>query len=137
MAQRKRRSPLKRLVTGSIPVTVSMHKELLALLINGQPLMSYREGGNSMVPIIKSRQPVTIYPVDTSQLEVGDIVVARVKGRIFQHLISAIDGDRIQISNNHGHVNGWTNREKVYGIVTAVGDKELPGAVRKTQKTPA
>lgn len=108
-----------------------MHKELLALLQSGEPLLNYREAGNSMVPKIKSRQPVTIAPVDTSKLEVGDIVVARVKGRVIQHLISAIDGDRVQISNNHGHVNGWTNRSKVYGIVTAVEGRELPGAAAK------
>ncbi len=48
------------------------------------------------------------------------MVPAKVKGRHYLHLGSAIGGDRIQISNNHGYVNGWTYRNKIYGIVTAI-----------------
>lgn len=35
---------------------------------------------------------------------------------------TAIEGDRYQISNNHGHINGWTTRTKIYGIVTEIFD---------------
>lgn len=82
--------------------------------------VTIRPTGQSMTPRIKSKQQVTISPVDPDKIEIGDIVLAKVAGRHYLHLISAIDGDRIQISNNHGYVNGWTNRKKVFGIVTAI-----------------
>lgn len=86
-------------------------------LLNGETITGYREGGLSMTPLIKSRQLVDIRPVDR-ELRLRDIVFARVSGRYVMHLVSAIDGDRVQISNNHGLVNGWTTRSKVYGLVT-------------------
>lgn len=79
--------------------------------------MRYKEGGNSMLPLIKSRESVDIRPVDR-QLDCGDIVFARIGNRYYTHLISAVDGDRVQISNNHGHVNGWTHKSNVFGLVT-------------------
>ncbi|WP_329274292.1 hypothetical protein [Streptomyces sp. NBC_00691] len=27
---------------------------------------------------------------------------------------------RVQISNNRGHINGWTSRDRVFGICVAV-----------------
>lgn len=81
--------------------------------------------GNSMTPRIKSKDRVVVSRVDTSTLKLNDIVLARVKGRYFLHLISAIDGDRIQISNNHGHVNGWTTRERVFARVTEIRNRRL------------
>ncbi|MEY9926452.1 hypothetical protein ABH926_001074 [Catenulispora sp. GP43] len=40
----------------------------------------FRPTGSSMVPLIRSRQLVTVAPVDPARLEVGDIVLARVAG---------------------------------------------------------
>jgi hypothetical protein len=73
-----------------------------------------------MSPIIKPRQRVTIAPVDPTDLRKGDVVLAKVGGRYLLHKVSALRGDRVQIANNHGHVNGWTSRDQVYGIVIAV-----------------
>lgn len=87
-----------------------------------QPVRRYKEGGNSMEPIISSMQPVDLYPVDPTKLEKGDIVLVRVQGKIYTHLVSALEPKRVQISNNHGKVNGWTPLDKVYGIVVRIGD---------------
>lgn len=38
-----------------------------------------RPSGSSMVPLIRSRQLVTVAPVDPAKLEVGDTVLARVE----------------------------------------------------------
>lgn len=87
-------------------------------LLNGEIVENYREGGNSMSPRIKHRQAVNIYPFnDGSEPEVNDVVFCKVRGRYMMHLLTAIDGERYQISNNHGHVNGWTTRDKIYGLV--------------------
>jgi hypothetical protein len=68
-----------------------------------------------MVPLIRSRDLVTVAPVDPARLEVGDIVLARVAGTIYLHLVSALDRakGRVQISNNRGRVNGWTSHDRV------------------------
>jgi hypothetical protein len=81
-----------------------------------------RPTGSSMVPLIRSRQLVTVAPVDPARVEVGDIVLARVAGAVYLHLVSAVDAStgRVQISNNRGRVNGWTNRARAYGICIAV-----------------
>lgn len=71
--------------------------------------------GKSMEPKIKSGQTVLLKPVD-KDLEVGDIVLVKVKGSVYLHLISAIDGDRVQISNNKGYINGWTSKHKIFGL---------------------
>jgi hypothetical protein len=79
-----------------------------------------------MVPLIRSRQLVTVAPCDPAKVEVGDIVLARVAGAIYLHLASAVEPARrrVRISNNRGRVNGWTGYDRVYGICTAV--EEIP-----------
>jgi hypothetical protein len=92
-----------------------------------------RPTGTSMTPIIRSRQVVRIVPVDPATVARGDVVLAKVGGRFYLHLVSAVQGGRVQISNNHGHVNGWTSQDRVYGIVDSVDGQ----AVRRTGRTPA
>jgi hypothetical protein len=90
--------------------------------------VSFRPTGSSMVPLIRSRQLVTVAPVDPRAVEVGDIVLARVAGSVYLHLVSALErgGSRVQISNNRGRVNGWTSYPRVYGICTAVDGVPRP-----------
>ncbi len=95
---------------------------IIEKLKNGETV-SFRPHGNSMTPKIESGQLVTLEPVkDYKALEKGDIVYCKVKGNVYLHLISAIknDGEEFQISNNHGHVNGWTASKNVFGKLTKV-----------------
>jgi hypothetical protein len=57
-------------------------------------------------------------------------------GTGYLHLISAVDTarGRVQISNNRGRVNGWTNHGKVFGICVAVEGKPVAGAERAVQQ---
>src|SRR5918995_275961 len=90
--------------------------------------VEFRPSGSSMVPLIRSRQLVTVAPVDPARVEVGDIVLARVAGTVYLHLVSAVDAGagRVQISNNRGRVNGWTNHARVFGVCTAVDGVARP-----------
>ena len=90
--------------------------------------VEFRPTGSSMVPLIRSRQLVTVAPVDPAEVVVGDIVLARVAGAVYLHLVSAVDPvkGRVQISNNRGRVNGWTGYARVYGICTAVDSRPRP-----------
>ncbi len=87
-----------------------------------------RPVGTSMAPLIRSRQLVTVTPVDPATVQPGDIVLARVAGAVYLHLVSAIDParGRVQISNNRGRVNGWTTYARIYGICTEVDGRRRP-----------
>lgn len=81
--------------------------------------VSFRPTGESMSGKIESGQLVTVSP-DITTIEKGDIVLCKVKGRYFCHLVSAAQGDRFQISNNKNHVNGWIGKNGIFGKVIRV-----------------
>lgn len=87
--------------------------------VAGGAIVTFRPSGSSMVPLIRSRQQVVVAPVDPSKLVVGDIVLARVAGTVYLHLVPSVDParKRVQISNNRGRVNGWTSHDRVFGIL--------------------
>lgn len=82
--------------------------------------VQFRPKGSSMTPRIESGQLVTVSPVNPEEVEKGDIVLCKVKGRFFVHLVSAIQGERYQISNNKGHINGWVGVNGIFGKVTKI-----------------
>ena len=75
--------------------------------------------GQSMTPVLKSGQSVRCIPVtEKTVLKKNDIVLCKVAGHFYLHKISAIKGGKtFQISNNHGHVNGWIGKKCIYGLV--------------------
>jgi len=81
--------------------------------------VEFRPRGNSMTGRVSSGQLCRVEPL-TSDPQKGDVVLCKVKGSQYLHLVSGIRGDQFQISNNHGHVNGWTSRKNVFGILTKV-----------------
>jgi len=83
-------------------------------LRNGQTV-SFRPRGNSMSGKIESGQLCTVVPVDPSSLRVGDIVLCKVNGREYIHLVKAIQGQRFQIGNNRGGINGWVSAGAIFG----------------------
>ena len=79
------------------------------------------ERGNSMSPIIKSKQEHTLTPIDTweEEIEVGDIVYCKVRGNFYTHLVKAKNMDKgCLIGNNRGRINGWT--KQIFGKVTNI-----------------
>jgi SOS-response transcriptional repressor LexA len=80
-----------------------------------------RPKGHSMCPRIQSGALVLLEPVrDPASLRAGQIVLAKVRGSWYLHLISATDPTRVQIANNRGHVNGWVARSAVVGRVVEI-----------------
>lgn len=78
-------------------------------------LVQFRPRGNSMTGLIESGQLVTIRALQ-EPLTKGDIVLCKVNGNEYLHKIIAIDGERYQIGNNKGKINGWTNIRSIYGL---------------------
>ena len=97
--------------------------DVVSILRSGRTIERYKEAGNSMLPIIRSRQPVTLAPVGERELAVGDIVFCKVRGNFYTHKITKLRGKQYQISNNHGFVNGWVSRNCIYGIVTKIWER--------------
>jgi hypothetical protein len=95
---------------------LGLYSAMAARLDQGEPSVTFRPRGHSMEPLIRDGQSVTVRKLQAGDpVTPGMIVLAKVKGRVYLHLVSAVDGDRIQISNNHNHVNGWTTRDRIYG----------------------
>lgn len=87
----------------------------IARLKDGETV-SFRPRGHSMKGKIESGQLCTVEPVaDATTLAKGDIVLCKVNGNEYLHLIKAIQGARFQIGNNRGRINGWIGANAIYG----------------------
>ena len=94
----------------------------IAQLKEGQTV-KVRPRGNSMTGKVNNGQLCTVEPIgDVGKLVKGDIVLCKVGGNQYLHLISAVNDKRWQISNNKGHVNGWIGENCLYGKLTKVED---------------
>ena len=98
----------------------------IAKLQKGETV-KFRPRGNSMRGRIESGQLVTVVPFEPKNLlnlNVRDIVLCKVNGKQFLHLVFGIRGDRdglfAQIANAKGHVNGWTPFKNIYGKVVKI-----------------
>jgi hypothetical protein len=71
---------------------------------------------------IEPGQLCTVEPVDHATLVTGDIVLCKVRGSEYLHLVKAIQGTRYQIGNNKGHINGWIGPNSIFGKLVKVED---------------
>jgi hypothetical protein len=88
--------------------------QYIAQLQQGETVQ-FRPRGHSMKGRIDSGQLCTVEPVDPATLEVGDVVLCKVNGRQYLHLVKAVQGGRFQIGNNRGRINGWVSGNNIYG----------------------
>ena len=91
----------------------------IARLRQGQTA-TVRPRGHSMAGRVEDGDTVTLDPSDGRPLRVGDVVLVRARGRVYLHLVKALQGDRVLIGNNRGGVNGWVSRAAVHGIASQV-----------------
>ena len=79
-----------------------------------------RPRGHSMKGKVNDGALVTVEPCQTDKLNVGDIVLVRVKGHDYLHLIKAVNNGRFLIGNNVGSTNGWVGHNCIYGKATKI-----------------
>ena len=91
----------------------------IAKLREGQTV-SFRPRGNSMSPKVESGQLCTVAPLGSSDLNVGDIVLCKVGGAEYLHIVKAIQDGRFQIGNNRGRINGWVGANAIFGRLVSV-----------------
>ena len=82
--------------------------------------VTFRPRGNSMSPKIKDKEEVTVIPVK-KELNTGDVVLCKVKGRYLLHLIRSVKilkngKKRFLICNNRGKINGWIGLNAIFGV---------------------
>lgn len=67
---------------------------------------------------------VTLEPCRAEDLAGGDVVLARITGRRYSHLvlhlIHAREADKFLIGSKHGRLDGWVESENIFGKVTKV-----------------
>ena len=85
-------------------------------------VVAFRPRGNSMKGKIESGQLCTVEPVASEEIKVGDIVLCKVNGREYLHLVKAIQGQRFQIGNNRGRINGWITANSIFGKCVSIED---------------
>ncbi len=94
----------------------------IAKLKTGETV-SFRPRGHSMKGKIESGQLCTVEPIaDFTKLGKGDIVLCKVSGNEYLHLIKAINGLRFQIGNNRGRINGWIGANSIFGKCIKIED---------------
>ena len=82
--------------------------------------VSFRPRGGSMKGKIESGQLCTVAPVKEEDIKKGDIVLCKVNGNEYLHLIKSVQGKRYQIGNNLGRINGWITLNCIYGKLVKV-----------------
>src|SRR4051812_25372664 len=85
-------------------------------------IVEFRPRGNSMSGKIESGQLCTVEPAKIPELKVGDIVLCKVNGFQYLHLIKAVQGEQFQIGNNRGRINGWIGKNSIYGKCIKIVD---------------
>lgn len=102
-------------------------------LEKGEVIVS-RESGNSLKPIVSSREPVILTPVKdfTKEIKLGDICFVKVHGTYITHMVYGINPDKgILVGNIRKHMNGWT--KQIYGLAHLI-PKEYQTSKEKTEK---
>jgi len=92
--------------------------------------VQFRPRGHSMAGKVDDGQLVTVEPLwkmsisatGEPKVKVGSIVLCRVHGRSFLHLVKAVRDGQYLIGNNRGGTNGWVSERGLFGIVTKVED---------------
>lgn len=90
------------------------------LCLKAGETVQFRPRGSSMTPRIESGQLVTVEPILDKAPEVDEVVLCEVAGAQYLHLVKAVQPKRVLIGNNHGRLNGWTPRHRVYGRLVKV-----------------
>jgi Peptidase S24-like len=91
--------------------------------LKGGETVQIRPRGHSMKGKVNDGDLVTVEPCNPEELSVGGIVLERVKGNDYLHLIKATNQGRFLIGNNRGGINGWVGHNCIYEIATKVESK--------------
>ena len=82
--------------------------------------VTLRPHGHSIAGRVNDDDQVVVEPLDERELRVGDIVLVRLHGHEYLHLVKAVQGVRSLIRNNRGGVNGRIGQSAIAGMAMQV-----------------
>lgn len=85
--------------------------------------MVIRPRGHSRSGKVEDGDTVRVEPLGEHLLQPDDIVLCKVRGRQFLHLIKAVRRTQYLIGNNRGGTNGWILRAAIYGVATQIENR--------------
>ncbi len=95
----------------------------MAALQKGLPVQ-VRPRGHSMTGRVNDGDLVTLEPCAAEALTVGPVVLVRIQGKRFSHIvlhsILTVKGDRFLIGSYQGRIDGWVDRGDIYGIAMEI-----------------
>ena len=100
---------------------MSWAKAAIEALLRGEQ-STLRYDGDAMQGRIDDGAEVLLAPVEPGELKVGDVVLARVKGEDYLHLIRAIDRSTFLVGDNVGGIGGWIEKDALHGVVVKIED---------------
>jgi hypothetical protein len=110
--------------------------EAHAALVQGRSIQ-VRPRGHSLAGRVEDGALVTLEPCRPEQLAVGDIVLARVRGRILVlHQILDRGPHGFLIGNTAGRADGWVSVTAVFGKVSKVEAGPSPSAAGSRLPSP-
>lgn len=98
---------------------MSWAKAAIEALLRGEET-TVRHRGESMQGEVDDGARVTLAPIDPSDLKVGDVVLARVKGGDYFLLVKAIDRGTYFVGDNVGGIGGWVGENAVHGVIVGI-----------------
>ena len=100
-----------------------------------------RPRGHSMSGRISDGDLVTLQPYQTGTVMPGDVVLVRIQGRRYAHLVlhQVLEREpgRLLIGNNLGGTDGWVPEQEVYGRVTHVDSSSGTGSAGLSGENPS
>jgi hypothetical protein len=84
--------------------------------------VQFRPRGPSMAGRVESGQLVTVAPLGARPPGKDEVVLCKVGGHQYLHLVKAVNGNRFLIGNNRGGLNGWVTAGQIYGRCIRIED---------------
>jgi signal peptidase I len=109
-----------------------MNRKLAVDILDKEGSVILTCNGHSMKPLFSPGDALYIKKVNHSKLRIGDAVFCKIGRNLQVHKITAIlaptyavHNGRWEISNNHGHLNGWIDESGIYGLCMKAKDRVL------------
>lgn len=80
-------------------------------------IVVFRPRGNSMSGRVENGQLCKVIPRLDRMPEKGDVVLCKVNGREYLHIVKAVNKGQVKIGNNKGGINGWTHISNIFGYL--------------------
>lgn len=72
---------------------------------------------SSMKGLIRNGSTIKLVPVGLKEIEVGDIVLAKVKRKYYINIVSSVTSKKANLCDSNDIETGWVKKRDINGIV--------------------